>query len=173
MRPYWHCNAPIANSMGRLKAPTFSRRGKLAEDVYDRTGVCKRKARSVFNAMTLNTDLVIVGMTAAAVAAATYAARRGQRVFVVDESRDASYLRDFRRALDAAGHDCRGRISVAAGFQVLSVDGISAIEVVLIRHAKTGRLLGINTSAALMTTSLASGIIGPMIRDQVQQSLSD
>lgn len=122
--------------------------------------------------MTLNVDLVIVGMTAAAVAAATDAARRGQRVLVLDEAHDARDLRRFRRALDAARHGRRGRISAAAGFEVLSVDGISTIEVVLIRHVKSGRLEGINTRAVLVTTALASGIIAPMIRDQVQQTLA-
>ena len=115
-------------------------------------------------------DLVIVGITTAAATAAVEAAQRGQDVLIVGESNDARRRRGFRRVLNAAGANYRERVSVFAGFEVLSVDGISAIEVVLIRQVKTGRLVGINTSAVLVTTALASGVIAPMIQDQVQQT---
>ena len=52
--------------------------------------------------MTPTVDLVIVGMTDAAAAAATDAVRRGERVLVVGESKDACYCRGLRRAVHAA-----------------------------------------------------------------------
>jgi hypothetical protein len=99
--------------------------------------------------MTLTVDLVVVGMTAAAVAATTDAALRGKYVLVVGESKNARYSRGLRRTLDNAGTGCRERVSMLAGFEVVSVDGMGAVEVVLIRNVRTGRLIGINTDAML------------------------
>jgi hypothetical protein len=48
---------------------------------------------------------------------------------------------------------------ILAGFDVASVDGIGAIEVVLIRNVRTGHLIGINTGAMLATIALAPGIV--------------
>lgn len=123
--------------------------------------------------MTLTTDLVIIGLTAAAAAAATDAARRGQRVLIVGESKDAGYCRKLRRALDAAGDGGRERVSMLAGVGVVSVDGIGRVEVVLVRQVKTSRLIGINTGAILVTIALASGVIAPTVWDQVEQNLPD
>ena len=122
--------------------------------------------------MTLTVDLVIVGMTAAAAAAATEAARCGKRVLVVGRSKDASYCRDLRRTLDVAGDGCRECVSVLAGFEVVSVDGISAVEVVLIRQLKTGCLIGINAGEMLVTVELAPGVVSAMLRGQVEQNPS-
>ena len=121
--------------------------------------------------MTLTVDLVIVGMTVAAAAAATEAARCGERVLVVGRSKDASYCRDLRRALDVAGDGCRECVSVLAGFEVVSVDGISAVEVVLIRQLKTGCLIGINAGEMLVTVALEPGVVSAMLRGQVEQDL--
>ena len=118
--------------------------------------------------MTRTVDLVIVGMTAAAAAAAIDAVRRGKRVLVVCESKDARYCRRLRRMLNAAGDGSRTLVSLLAGFEVVSVDGIGAVEVVLVRNVKTGRLVGINTGAMLPTTPLASGIFTARMPDQSQ-----
>ena len=115
--------------------------------------------------VTLTVDLVIVGMTDAAAAAATDAVRRGERVIVVGESKDACYCRGVRRAVHAAGASCRERLSMLAGFEVVSVDGIGAVEVVLVRNVKTGRLIGINAGALLATTALAPGIVAATLHD--------
>ena len=101
--------------------------------------------------LTRTVDLVLVGMTDAAAAAATGAARRGKHVLIVGESQNACFLRGLRRMLDAAGAGCRERVSILAGFEVVSVDGIGAVEVVLIRNVRTGHLIGINTGAMLAT----------------------
>ena len=151
----------VAFGCAYAKATALPSRSKHAADVYDRTGDCERNARNKSNTMTLNVDLVIVGMTAAAAAAATDAARRGQRVLVVGESKDARHRRGFRRALDGARDGCRQRVSVGAGFEVLSVDGIGAVEVVLICQVKTGRLIGINTSAVLCRSQIESSYCQP------------
>jgi hypothetical protein len=122
--------------------------------------------------MSRTVDLVIVGMTAAARDAAIEAARRGRRVLVVGESRDNAYLTQLRRSLEVAGDGCRRRVSMLTGVEVVSVDGTTAVEVVLLRHVKTGRLTGINTSAVLATTDLASGVVARPLRSRVLKSHS-
>jgi hypothetical protein len=121
--------------------------------------------------MTLKVDLVIVGMTTEAAVAATDAARCGYRVLIVDSSKDLHYCRNLRRVLRVACNDCGQRVSVLAGFEVLAVDGINAIEVVLIRELKTGRLVGVNTSAMLVTTAIKPGVIAPTVRGQLGKNL--
>lgn len=123
--------------------------------------------------MTRTVDLVIVGMTAGAGAAAIDAARRGQRVLVVGESANACFCQRLRRSLDVAGDGCRGRVSMLTAFEVVWVDGTNAVEVVLLRHVKTGCLIGINTSAVLVTTTLVSGVIAQTLRDQVEQDIPE
>lgn len=103
--------------------------------------------------MTRTVDLVIVGMSDAGAAAAIDAVERGQRVLVVGESKDARFWRRLRRAAEAAGDNCRERLSLLAGFEVVFVDGIGAVEVVLVRNVRTGGLIGINTGAILATTA--------------------
>lgn len=117
--------------------------------------------------MSRTVDLVIVGMSAAARAAAIDAARRRRRVLVVGESRDDGYCQQLRRSLDAAGDGCRGRVSMLTGVEVVSVDGTTAVEVVLLRQVKTGRLIGVNTSVVLATTTLGVGVIAPTLRTHV------
>ena len=117
--------------------------------------------------MTRTVDVVIVGMTTAGNDAAVDAARRGKRMLVVTDSRDESSIRVLRRSLMAAGEGCQAQVSVLTGVEVVWIDGTSAIEVVLLRQIKTGRLLGINTSAVLLATAVPAGIIAPAIREQV------
>lgn len=114
--------------------------------------------------MDRTTDLVIVGMTDAAAAAAADAARGGIHVLIVGESQNARYGRDLRRTLEAAGGGCRERVSILAGFEVISVDGIGAVEVVLIRNMKTGHLIGINTGAMLATVALAPCVVAATVQ---------
>jgi hypothetical protein len=59
-----------------------------------------------------------------------------------------------------------------AGFEVVSVDGIRSVEVLLIRQVKTGCLIGINARAILVTTALASGVVAPALRSQVERNPS-
>ena len=115
--------------------------------------------------MNRTADLVVVGMTDAAAAAATDAARRGKHVLILGESQNACYRRGLRQMLDAAGAGCRERVSILAGFEVVSVDGIGAVEVVLIRNVRTGHLIGINTGAMLATIALAPGVVSATVQN--------
>ena len=124
-------------------------------------------------ASTLNVDLVIVGMTANATAVATDASRRGLLVLVVGESKDAGYCRGLRRKLDGVGDGCRDRVTILAGFEVVSVDGIGAVEVVLIRQVTTGQIIGINTSAIVVTIALPSCVIAPAVWGRVEKNPTD
>jgi hypothetical protein len=123
--------------------------------------------------MTRTVDLVIVGMTANGGGAAIDAARRGRRVLVVDESRNRCCCRALRQALKTAGDDCLHRVSILTGVELVWVDGTTAVEVVLFRQIKTGRLIGINTAAVLMTTAFPIGFIAPMLRAQVLRNSAD
>ena len=96
--------------------------------------------------MSRTVDLVIVGMRDAACAAANEAARDGRRVLVVDLTTSADCRRQFRRAIE---RDVRHRVSVMTGVEVVCVDGVKTIEVVLLRHISTRRLIGINARAVL------------------------
>jgi hypothetical protein len=120
--------------------------------------------------MTPTVDLVIVGMTASAADAAVDAASRGQRVLVIGESKNARYCRRLRRALDAAGDGCRERVTMLAGFEVISIDGIGAVEVVLVRNIRTGGLIGVNTGAMLAATALAPGIVAAALQNRSEQT---
>jgi thioredoxin reductase len=94
-------------------------------------------------------DLVIAGNRSAARAPAISALERGQRVFVVLRSADARAARRFRRSLlDAAGAD-GGQLRVMTRAEVVCADGIDGVEAVVVRHAPTGRLSAVNTSAFL------------------------
>jgi thioredoxin reductase len=93
-------------------------------------------------------DVVIIGADANAVAGAIDAARRGDKVLVVIRSRRASLARRFRQCLRAAGV-ARHHVSILTGAELACVDGVHAIEAVVIRYLRTGRLAGINASALL------------------------
>jgi hypothetical protein len=97
--------------------------------------------------MTRTVDLVISGDGRAARAAAVRALQGGGRVLVVLRSGHARRAQRLRRCLcKAAGADS-GRLTVMASAEVVCVDGVEAVEAVVVRHARTGRLSAVNASA--------------------------
>jgi thioredoxin reductase len=96
--------------------------------------------------MSSTVDLVIVGADRAAIAAATDAARQGQRVLVVMRSRRAEVVRRLRKSLRLADSPQRA-VRIVTGAEVACVDGVNAVEAVLVRDLKTGRLRGYNAAA--------------------------
>jgi predicted dinucleotide-utilizing enzyme len=98
--------------------------------------------------MTRTVDVVIAGGSAAAVAEAIDAARRGLKVLVVVRSGGnlARRLRQrFRRALELS----QPRVIVLTGAEVACVDGIHSIEAVVVCYIRSRRLVGFNASALL------------------------
>ena len=92
-------------------------------------------------------DLVVVGDGGAARAAAVDALQRGRRVLVVLRSADARVGQRFRRSLlTTAGAD-GSQLWVMTNTEVVCVDGVDAVEAVVVRHAPTGRLSAVNASA--------------------------
>ena len=95
-------------------------------------------------------DLVIAGSGNGALAAAAAALHRGQRVLVVLRSRDARMGgQRVRRRLHKVANAHNGQLVVATNAAVVCVDGVDGVEVVVIRHARTGRLSAVNASAFL------------------------
>jgi len=100
--------------------------------------------------MTRTVDIVIVCGDEAAVAAAIDASTRGLRVLAVIRPRSASLARHLRQSLRAAGVPSQRQATIVTGAEVACVDGVNGIEAVVVRHLKTGRLIGYNTSALLI-----------------------
>lgn len=100
--------------------------------------------------MTSTVDLVVVGATPRAVDRAIDGARRGQRVVLVDRSRSAAHSREVRRRIRSAGNDVHPRVTVRMGTEVLCVDGLARVEVVLVRHIRTGRVTAFNASSLIV-----------------------
>jgi hypothetical protein len=100
-------------------------------------------------------DLVIGGDTSAARAAAVSALQRGQRVLVVLGCADARVARRLRRTLlrTAAADGCQ--LSVMTSAEVVCVDGVDAVEAVVVRHAATGRVSAVNACAFRSFDSVA------------------
>jgi thioredoxin reductase len=94
--------------------------------------------------MTRTVDVIVVGGGRAAVAAAIERANRHLRVMVVVRSRQSERARRIRQAI--AGDK---RIEIVTGAEVACVDGVHAIEAVVIRDLRTGRLTGVNASEVL------------------------
>jgi hypothetical protein len=92
-------------------------------------------------------DLVISGDSRAARAAAVDALRRGGRVLVVLRSADPRRAQRLRRCLRKTAGVESGQLRVMAGAEVVCVDGVDAVEAVVVRHAPTGRLSAVNASA--------------------------
>ena len=94
-------------------------------------------------------DLVIAGAGSAAHGAAVDALQRGERVLVVLGSGDPRGGRSFRRRLLVAAKAGGSRVTVLTNAEVVCVDGVDAVEAVVIRYARTGRLCAVNASAVL------------------------
>jgi hypothetical protein len=90
-------------------------------------------------------DLVITGDESAAATAAVNAVRCGKRVLVVLQSDASRVLPRIRRLCQGAA----GRLSVMTNAAVVCVDGVDAVEAVVIRRAPTGRLYAVNASGFL------------------------
>jgi hypothetical protein len=99
--------------------------------------------------MTRTVDVVIVGANAAAITATADAANRGLRVLLVIRLRLANLPLELRHALRLTRVSLGRQVSVASGAEVVCVDGVRAIEAVVVRHVRTGRLTGFNASALL------------------------
>jgi hypothetical protein len=107
--------------------------------------------------MALTVDLVVVGDDARSIAAAVAAARRGERVLIVLEQRDRSWLNRFRRSIRLAAVD--RQIAVMAGTELVCVDGVGGIEAVVVRRIDSGRLVGINARAVRHSTLAADRLV--------------
>ncbi|MCC7031564.1 MAG: hypothetical protein IT179_01885 [Acidobacteria bacterium] len=99
--------------------------------------------------MNWTVDLVIAGDGNAARAAAVSALRRGQRVLLVLGSAEVRVARRLRRILRGTADANGCQLHVVTNAEVVCVDGISAVEAVVIRHAATGRLSAVNASASI------------------------
>lgn len=97
--------------------------------------------------MTRTVDLVISGNGRAARAAAVDALRCGGRVLIVLRSGDARQAQRLRRCLRKTAGADSGQLRVMARAEVVCVDGVNAVEAVVVRHVPTGRLSAVNASA--------------------------
>jgi thioredoxin reductase len=97
--------------------------------------------------VTRSVDLVIAGNSSAARAAAVDALRCGERVLIVLRSGDAHQAQRLRRCLRKTVGAESGQLRVMANATVVCVDGVDAVEAVVVRHAPSGRLSAVNTSA--------------------------
>lgn len=97
--------------------------------------------------MTQGVDLVVSGDGPAARAAAVEVLRRGGRVLVVLRSGRAGQAQRLRRYLRVTTGVAGGQVTVITNAEVVCVDGVGAVEAVVVRHARTGRLLAVNASA--------------------------
>ncbi len=105
--------------------------------------------------MTRSVDVVIVGGNAAATAATLDAIGRGLRVLVVIRLERLDLARRLRQTIRRAGRLAPRQLMVLTGAEVVCVDGVTAIEAVVVRHIRTGRLLAFNASAVLNTPGRA------------------
>lgn len=110
--------------------------------------------------MNRSVDLVIVGLTPAARAAAIAAAQVGRRVLVVDPTTRRPRCRRFRRVLGCGLAGTR-LVSVLTGVEVVCVDGAPGVEAVVLRRLGSGRLLAVNARELLVTTQVAAGVVAP------------
>lgn len=99
--------------------------------------------------MTKTVDVVIVGGDAAAVAAAIDAVSRGLRVLVVVRSRRSGLARYLRQEIGVAARPSPRQLTVLGGAEVACVDGVNAIEAVVVRLVRTRRLIAFNAHALL------------------------
>ena len=102
--------------------------------------------------MTRTVDLVIVGGTSSATAAAMDAATRGLRVLVVIGATGRRAGSRFRQALRR--NRAHRRVRIMTGAEVVCVDGVDTVEAVVIRRKSSGRLIAFNTSGILKSPKL-------------------
>ena len=76
------------------------------------------------------------------------ATRRGLRVLVVIRSSASTVSRRLRRSLQSAGVTLAD-VTIVSGAEIACVDGVNAVEAVLVRRLRTGRLVGFNASSLL------------------------
>lgn len=99
--------------------------------------------------MTRTVDLVIIGASAAALAAVADAIGRRLRVLLVTRLRLGGLSFDVRQTLRRLRVASGRQLTVVTGANVVCVDGVRAVEAVVVRHVRTGRLTGFNASAVL------------------------
>ena len=92
-------------------------------------------------------DVVIAGDGGAARRVAVRALQRGDRVLIVLRSGDARQAQRLRRYLRKTAGADSGQLRVMRSAEVVCVDGVDAVEAVVVRHAPTGRLSAVNASA--------------------------
>ena len=92
-------------------------------------------------------DLVVAGNGGAARAAAVDALQRGRRVLVVLRSGDTRIGRRLRRCLCKTVRSDAVQLIVMTNAEVVCVDGVDAVEAIVVRHLRTGRLSAVNASA--------------------------
>ncbi len=97
--------------------------------------------------MTRTVDLVISGDGRAARAAAADVLRRGGRVLIVLRSGNARQAQRLQRCLTKAAGADPGQVRVMVSSEVVCVDGVDAVEAVVVRHVRTGSLSAVNASA--------------------------
>lgn len=99
--------------------------------------------------MTMTVDVVVVGTSHVAFAAAVESAQRGKRVLVIARVRGPGLRRRIRRARRVAGAAHSRCITVITGAEVECIAGIRTVEAVLARDVQTGRRIDVNTTALL------------------------
>ena len=92
-------------------------------------------------------DLVIAGNGSGARVVASGALRRGQRVLVVLRSADTRVARRLRKWCRETARTDAGQLSVMTDAEVVCVDGVDAVEAVVVRYSRSGRLSAVNASA--------------------------
>jgi thioredoxin reductase len=97
--------------------------------------------------MTMTVDVIVVGTSHGAFAAAVESAQRGKRVLVIARARGPGLRRRIRRARRFAGAALSRRITVITGAEVECIAGIRTVEAVLARYVQTGRRIDVNTTA--------------------------
>jgi hypothetical protein len=126
----------LAATFNRFTLPDHYRgrhRGTLAAIELLRSDPMKRST----------VDLVVTGDERAAAAAAVDAVRRGQRVLVVLRSGNSRVMPRVRRLCRGAN----GQLIGMTNAEVVCVDGVDAVEAVVVRYRRTGHLCAVNTPA--------------------------
>lgn len=98
--------------------------------------------------MNRSVDVAIAGADEAAIVETIDAARSGMRVLVVLRSNCARIVRRLRRAIRAAGV-MASRVTIVTGAEIACVDGVNAVEAIVVRRITTGQLLAFNTSSVI------------------------